>query len=71
MAKEKESLQQKKDKINQRYTEKRGKLEKKIEFLKTDSTQSHSHKIEKLEKKIEKEYYKWIFALQDLRKIQQ
>ena len=69
MAKQKASLEEKKNKINQRYVDKRSKLEKKIEILKTDSTRSHSKEIEKLDKKIEKEYYKWIFALQDLRKL--
>ena len=69
MAKQKASLEEKKDKINQRYVDKRSKLEKKIEILKTDSTRSHTNEIEKLDKKIEKEYYKWIFALQDLKKL--
>ena len=69
MAKQKASLEEKKHKINQRYVDKRSKLEKKIEILKNDSTSSHSKEIEKLDKKIEKEYYKWIFALQDLRKL--
>jgi hypothetical protein len=69
VAKQKASLKEKEDKINQRYIDKRPKLEKKIEILKTNPATGHSKKIEKLDKKIEKEYYKWIFALQDLKKL--